>query len=85
VKLFLSRVHYPITTLGHGRRVGIWFQGCSRHCPGCVSADTWTPGLGETTVEELLVAMKPWLVEADGVTITGAVSLSSRVRRSVAC
>ncbi|MCT5046402.1 radical SAM protein, partial [Pseudomonas aeruginosa] len=27
--------------MGTGRRLGIWFQGCSIRCPGCISADTW--------------------------------------------
>jgi anaerobic ribonucleoside-triphosphate reductase activating protein len=69
--LFLSRLHFPITALGPGKRVGIWFQGCSLHCPGCISADTWRPRRGRTTVASALQAMRPWLREADGVTISG--------------
>jgi anaerobic ribonucleoside-triphosphate reductase activating protein len=69
--LFLSRLHFPITALGPGRRVGIWLQGCSLHCPGCISADTWRPGRGRTTVASALETMRPWLREADGVTISG--------------
>ena len=37
----INRLHWPVTVLGPGRRVGIWFQGCSIGCPGCVSRDTW--------------------------------------------
>src|SRR5262249_5797040 len=69
--LFLSRLHFPITALGPGKRVGIWFQGCSLHCPGCISADTWRPGRGRTTVASVLETMRPWLRKADGVTISG--------------
>ena len=69
--LNLSRLHYPVTTLGPGRRVGIWFQGCSIRCPGCVSVDTWAAGQGGTTVSAVLAAVSPWLVTADGVTISG--------------
>ena len=69
--LFLSRVHFPVTTLGPGRRVGLWLQGCSLRCPGCVSVDTWAAKRGETTVEAVLTALAPWLSEADGVTISG--------------
>lgn len=69
--LFLSRLHFPISTLGPGRRLGIWFQGCSIRCPGCISVDTWTPGLGATTVERVLASIAEWLGEADGVTISG--------------
>lgn len=67
----LSRLHFPITTLGPGRRVGIWFQGCSIRCPGCISADTWRAGVGKVDVESVAAAASPWLVEADGVTISG--------------
>lgn len=67
----ISRIHFPVTTLGPGRRIGIWFQGCSIRCPGCVSADTWGFGRGNTTIEELLAVVSPWLKDADGVTISG--------------
>lgn len=69
--LHLSRLHFPITTLGPGRRIGIWFQGCTLGCPGCVSADTWDRGKGQTTVARVLEAIAPWLLTADGVTISG--------------
>jgi anaerobic ribonucleoside-triphosphate reductase activating protein len=71
MKLFLSRVHFPVTTLGHGRRVGIWFQGCSIRCPGCLSRDTWEQGRGETTVASLAESIAPFLPEADGLTVSG--------------
>lgn len=71
MRLFLSRVHFPITTLGPGQRVGIWFQGCSIRCPGCISADTWALKRGETTVEQVIASIGPWLAQADGVTISG--------------
>lgn len=71
MRLYLNRLHYPVTTLGHGRRVGVWFQGCTLRCPGCVSVDTWAPQRGETTVDAVLKSVAPWLAEADGVTISG--------------
>ena len=71
MQFFLSRLHYPVTTLGPGRRVGIWFQGCSLHCPGCISRDTWAHGQGETTVADVMKVVSPWLAEADGVTVSG--------------
>lgn len=69
--LALSRVHFPVTTLGPGRRVGIWFQGCSIRCPGCISADTWGAGRHATAIEQLMQQIEPWLAEADGITISG--------------
>jgi anaerobic ribonucleoside-triphosphate reductase activating protein len=67
----LSRVHFPVTTLGPGRRLGIWLQGCSIRCPGCISADTWSLDRGATTVETVLDVAAPWLAEADGITVSG--------------
>ncbi|MGY3323883.1 4Fe-4S single cluster domain-containing protein [Pseudomonas sp. TE3911] len=69
--LSLSRMHFPVTTLGPGRRIGIWFQGCSIRCPGCISADTWGPGHRRLSLEQLLEQITPWLHEAEGITISG--------------
>jgi anaerobic ribonucleoside-triphosphate reductase activating protein len=71
MEISLSRVHFPLTTLGPGRRVGIWMQGCSIRCPGCISSDTWAKKVPRTTVDELLVLVGSWLKECDGVTISG--------------
>jgi anaerobic ribonucleoside-triphosphate reductase activating protein len=73
MELYLSRAHFPVTTLGPGRRLGIWFQGCGIHCPGCISADTWRKGRrGQgIPVAQFLADIQPWLLEADGLTISG--------------
>lgn len=67
----ISRLHFPVRALGPGNRVGIWFQGCSIRCPGCISLDTWATGRGPTTVEAVLDAIDPWLPSATGFTISG--------------
>lgn len=67
----ISRVHFPVTTLGPGRRLGIWFQGCSIRCPGCISADTWDKNAGATTLAALLTEVDIWITEAEGITISG--------------
>jgi anaerobic ribonucleoside-triphosphate reductase activating protein len=67
----ISRLHFPVTTLGPGRRIGIWFQGCSIRCPGCISQDTWEPNQGWTTVDEVSAAIQPWIPNAQGITISG--------------
>ncbi|CAD6516352.1 4Fe-4S single cluster domain-containing protein [Paraburkholderia metrosideri] len=67
----LSRMHFPVTSLGPGQRIGIWFQGCSIRCPGCISADTWSVSGGETTLERVLEQVQAWLPHADGFTVSG--------------
>ncbi len=66
----LSRVHYPVTTLGPGRRLAVWFQGCSIRCPGCVSMDTWAPGRRRDG-RAVLEPGRPPSRNADGLTVTG--------------
>jgi anaerobic ribonucleoside-triphosphate reductase activating protein len=71
MKINISRVHYPITTLGPGRRIGVWFQGCSIRCSGCISADTWASGRGELELDQVLQHIEGALPHADGITISG--------------
>lgn len=71
MKIGLSRLHFPVTTLGPGRRVGIWMQGCSIRCSGCISADTWRTSSQPVDVAEVVASVTPWLAQCDGVTISG--------------
>jgi anaerobic ribonucleoside-triphosphate reductase activating protein len=70
-EIAISRIHFPVTRLGPGRRVGIWVQGCSIRCPGCISVDTWVRGRGRADVSEVLEAIAPWMSTAEGFTISG--------------
>ncbi|WP_165053325.1 MULTISPECIES: 4Fe-4S cluster-binding domain-containing protein [unclassified Adlercreutzia] len=70
----INRICSPVTTLGPGRRLGLWLQGCDIRCPSCVSKDTWETGAGQIveTIElaELIMSM----IQRDnlcGITITG--------------
>lgn len=38
----INLLHYPVLTLGPYDRVGIWLQGCSIRCKGCMSKHTWS-------------------------------------------
>ena len=67
----ISRLHFPVTTLGPGKRIGVWVQGCSLGCAGCISPDTWAPGLGLTTLARVTAVLEHWLPIADGLTMTG--------------
>ncbi|WP_197077596.1 4Fe-4S single cluster domain-containing protein [Hyphomicrobium sp. 99] len=71
IEIALSRLHFPVTTLGPGKRIGIWLQGCSIRCPGCISADTWAAGRHTTTIGEVMGALQKWLRIADGITVSG--------------
>ncbi|AXB75511.1 4Fe-4S single cluster domain-containing protein [Novosphingobium sp. P6W] len=67
----ISRIHFPVTTLGPGRRVGVWFQGCSIQCPGCISVDTWQHDSGRMPLADLVGEIRAMASEADGLTISG--------------
>lgn len=73
ITLELNKAHYPVTVLGPGRRIGIWFQGCTIGCAGCLSRDTWARDAGKAIAIDELVR---WCREVsddapDGVTISG--------------
>lgn len=74
MQLSINRMAYPITTLGPGRRIGLWVQGCTLRCEGCVSVDTWDENAG-SIVDACELA--EWLADLtsdcqlDGLTITG--------------
>lgn len=70
--LRLNRTHYPVTVLGPGVRAGIWVQGCTIGCSGCVARDTWDVQGGDGVD---VAAVLDWLDAVDGpvdgVTISG--------------
>lgn len=37
----VNLIHYPIYSLGIGKRVGMWLQGCTHRCSGCIATYTW--------------------------------------------
>lgn len=66
----IERAVNYITTLGPGKRLGIWVNGCKRGCPKCVSErlqkyDSTT----EVDIKEFLKDFN--LINIDGVTISG--------------
>lgn len=67
----ISRIHFPVTTLGPGRRLGIWFQGCSLRCEGCISVDTWATAKTLIPIEQLMMTLSSYLPLIDGITISG--------------
>ena len=60
--MLISRLAHPVTNLGHGVRAGIWTQGCTIGCPGCMARDTW-PHRPETNTPPEVIA--GWLLGID--------------------
>ena len=71
--LQLNKAHWPVTVLGPGRRIGIWVQGCSIGCRGCVSQDTWPKDTAKAiAVDDLLAWCRRVTADnVDGVTVSG--------------
>jgi anaerobic ribonucleoside-triphosphate reductase activating protein len=69
----MNKAHFPVTVLGPGRRIGLWLQGCSIRCPGCVSRDTWDAAeTSATDVDAVLAWCRALAPQApNGITITG--------------
>lgn len=70
----VARIVAPITSLGPGKRVGVWVQGCDLECPGCASQDTWDPDGGAEVAPEHVAATLIQQAEdhaARGVSVTG--------------
>jgi anaerobic ribonucleoside-triphosphate reductase activating protein len=71
--IWVNRLAHPVHALGPGVRAGIWTQGCTIRCPGCVAHDTW----GRPAQSRFVVAgVLEWLSglpldDLDGVTISG--------------
>lgn len=71
MRVDVSRLHFPVTTLGPGRRAGLWFQGCSIRCPGCISVDTWQNGVGSVTTDMVIQQLSLVSGDAEGLTVSG--------------
>lgn len=71
VTVRLAKVHHPVTALGPGIRAGIWFQGCTLGCPGCLSRDTWAADEGRNVPVSEVLDWVAGLPAIDGVTISG--------------
>ena len=66
----LNRLYYPVTSLGDGRRLGVWFQGCKKRCPDCMSPEM-QPFTSDTVAMEDVLARIPGDIAPDGMTVSG--------------
>jgi len=76
--LRVSRVHFPVTALGPGRRLGVWVQGCPLGCAGCIARDTWDAGAGRemSTAEFTALWEEALAAGAEGLTVSGGEPLA---------
>jgi anaerobic ribonucleoside-triphosphate reductase activating protein len=70
--LQLNKIQYPIYNLGPGKRFGIWVQGCSIHCKGCINKSTWAKKQGRKMhILDIYNLIELICKDYDGITITG--------------
>ena len=71
--LLINLLYYPLYSLGPGVRVGIWFQGCSIQCKGCISDHTWAfDSQYEQYIDDVLEKLRPIYEQSiNRITISG--------------
>jgi len=71
MELFVERVCFPVETLGPGRRVALWVQGCSRRCPGCLSPELFERRTSARRPVAVVLRAITAAGPCDGLTISG--------------
>lgn len=68
----LNKIQFPVYNLGPGKRIGIWVQGCSIKCNGCINKSTWNPNGGKAVkVLKVFDFIQSKVEDFDGITVTG--------------
>lgn len=82
--------HCPVLALGPGRRFGLWLQGCSRNCPGCMSGQYKPYNMPSTRWaapeelgREIIIACKDF--DCGGITISGGEPFEQAVELRQLC
>ena len=72
MSLSVSRIYFPVKTLGPGQRVGIWNAGCNRNCIGCISPELRSVEAGQMlSSREIIEIINRIGRVPDGFTISG--------------
>jgi anaerobic ribonucleoside-triphosphate reductase activating protein len=70
--LRISHLLYPVYNLGPGKRIALWFQGCSIRCPGCLNPENWDFSGGHYyNVMEIYMMIKTIEDNYTGLSISG--------------
>ena len=72
--MYVARILYPVNVLGPGKRIGIWFNGCNHHCPGCSNPELWELQERYKTTLQTLMRLVKHICDnqaVDGFTLTG--------------
>jgi anaerobic ribonucleoside-triphosphate reductase activating protein len=68
----LNKIQYPVYNLGEGKRIGIWVQGCTLECKGCVNKTLWSSKGGKSiSVLDVFNWVASIQNDFDGITVSG--------------
>lgn len=73
MSLVISHWLYPVQVLGPGNRLGLWLQGCSRKCKGCIAPELQGNAGTEYDLNTLADTINQLIKDnkLDGITISG--------------
>jgi len=75
--LLINLIAYPLKVLGIGDRIGIWTQGCSLECKGCMSKHTWKfDGSKKVFIDDILKIIEKY--PTNRITISGGEPLEQK-------
>jgi anaerobic ribonucleoside-triphosphate reductase activating protein len=71
--MFINNVIKNTAANGPGSRYTIWFQGCSRKCPGCANQhlQTFRHNLPEDNVSDIIRDIRAQGKAIEGISLTG--------------
>ena len=68
----LNKIQYPVYNLGEVKRIGIWVQGCTLACVGCINEMIWSKKKGKAVaIYDLYQYIESISEDFDGITISG--------------
>lgn len=70
-ELKVGQIWFPVLTLGYGKRVGIWLQGCHKMCRNCISPEYQDFYNGTNFMVKDLMNMMRKYKGIDGLTVSG--------------